>query len=155
LVKIGGLVEQSNLTMYRITSIKDEPGSAGEILKLFAEKNVSLKYITESSIPSDTAVMTLCVDDEQGGIIDHILSMNEHITRQIKISKIENVSLLGIYGPHFREKPFLAAQFCKILGRAGVNILGLSSSISSISSIIASTDHRKGKTALLAFFELP
>lgn len=155
MVKIGGLVEQSNLTMYRITSIKDEPGSAGEILKLFAEENINLQYITESSIPGDTAVMTLCVDDEQSEIIDRIFAMNDHITRQIKISKIENVSLLGIYGPHFREKPFLAAQFCKMLGKAGVNILGLSSSISSISSIVAATEHRKGKSALLEFFELP
>ena len=155
MVKIGGLVEQGNLTMYRITSIKDEPGAAGEILRLFAEENVNLQYITESSIPNDTAVMTLCVDDEQVALIDHIFLINEHIARQIKISKIENVSLLGIYGPHFRQKPLLAAQFCKILGKAGVNILGLSSSISSISSIIASTQHRKGKAALLKYFELP
>ena len=154
-MKIGGLVEQSDLTMYRITSIKDEPGSAGEILKLFAEENVSLQYITESSIPSDTAVMTLCVDDEQSEKIDHIFKTNEHITRQIKITKIENVSMLGIYGPHFREKPFLATQFCKILGKSGVNILGLSSSISSISSIISSAQHQTSKKALLEVFELP
>ncbi len=154
-MKIGGLVEQSNLTMYRITSIKDEPGSAGEILKFFAKENVSLQYITESSIPGDTAVMTLCVDDEQAEKIERIFKMNKHIARQIKITKIDDISMLGIYGPHFREKPFLAAQFCKILGEAGVNILGLSSSISSISSIIASTEHQMSKTALLKFFELP
>lgn len=154
-MKIGGLVENSDLSMYRITSIKDEPGAAAEILKLFAEEKISLQYITESTIPGATAVMSLCVDAEQAVRIDKLFVQNDKIVKQINIKKISNVSVLGIYGPHFRDKPVLAAMFCRILGNAGINILGLSSSISSISSIIDSKQLVNAKNALLQEFELP
>jgi len=154
-MKIGGLVENSDLTMYRITSIKDEPGAAAEILKLFAQEKISLQYITESTIPGAMAVMSLCVDAEQAERIDKLLIQYDQIMKQIKIKNISNVSILGIYGPHFRDKPVLVAKFCRILGDAGINILGLSSSISSISSIIKSKQLVKAKNALLKEFELP
>ena len=125
-MKIGGLVENSDLTMYRITSIKDEPGAAAEILKLFAQEQISLQYITESSIPGATAVMSICVYKREEESLDQLFSKNDQITKQIKITKISNVSVIGIYGPHFRDKPMLAAMFCKLLGDAGINILGLS-----------------------------
>jgi aspartokinase len=46
-------------------------------------------------------------------------------------------------------------MFCRLLGRAGINILALSSSISSISSVINSDQMEKAKTALLQKFQLP
>ena len=154
-MKIGGLVENIDLTMYRITSIEDRPGAAGEILKLFAKENVRLQYITESSAPEDTAVMTLCVNVKEAKSIDHIFDRNNEVNKHIKITIVQDVSIIGIYGPHFREKPVLPAKFCKILGRAGINILAISSSISSISSVISSDQIKKAKKALLKEFQLP
>jgi len=154
-MKIGGLVENMDLTLYRITSIEDKPGAAGEILKLFAEENVKLQYITESSAPKDTAVMTLCVNVKEGKRIDHLFDKNNELFKQIKITKVPDVSVIGIYGPHFREKPVLPAKFCKILGRAGINILAISCSISSISSVISSDQIKKAKKSLLKEFQLP
>jgi aspartokinase len=154
-MKIGGLVENSDLTMYRVTSIKDEPGAAAEILKLFAQEKISLQYITESSVPGHTAVMAICVRANEEDTIDALFQKNGKILRQIIIKKITKVSLIGIYGPHFREKPILAAKFCKLLGDAGINILGLASSISSISSAISTDQLASAKDALLQEFELP
>jgi aspartokinase len=154
-MKIGGLIENSNLTMYRITSIRDEPGASAEILKLFAREKISLQYITETSIPEATATMSLCINANEEENIDRFFRENDQIMKQVNITKIANVSVIGIYGPHFREKPILAALFCKILGAAGINILGLASSISSISSVIASDQLHHAKNALLEEFELP
>lgn len=149
------MVENNYLTLYRLTSVEDKPGSAGTILKLFAESNVTLEYITESSATHDKAVMSICVKAEMDDIIDQMLHGQPDLTTSINIKKIENVSVVGIYGPHFREKPKLAAKFCTVLGRAGVNILGLSSSISSISAVIDSVELDSAKAALLQEFELP
>jgi len=154
-MKIGGLVENSDLTMYRITSIEDRPGAAAEILKLFAEEKVRLQYITESSAPEDTAVMTLCVNVKEAQYIDKLFDKNAELLDQIKISRVPDVCVIGIYGPHFREKPVLPAKFCKILGKAGINILAISSSISSISCVIKSDRIKKAKKALLKEFQLP
>jgi aspartokinase len=154
-MKIGGLVENRHLTMFRITSIADKPGAAGEILHLFAENNVKLAYITESSVPGHKAVMTVCINAAEAGLIDRLFEENQALSSQIKITKIPGVCVIGIYGPHFREKPVLPALFCRLLGRAGINILALSSSISSINSVINSEQFENAKSALLQEFQLP
>jgi aspartokinase len=154
-MKIGGIVENNNLTLYRMISLKDQPGSAGSILKIFAQNNINIEYITESSTSGDLAVMAICVKSDKSEKLDSLLSEQELMYNKLNIIKIEQVSVLGIYGPHFREKPFLAAKFCMILGLADVNILGLSSSISSISSVIKSEEVPVAKEALLKEFDLP
>ena len=154
-MKIGGLVENKNLTMYRINSMVDKPGAAAEVLRLFADKNVKLPYITESSVPNHTAVMTICVSAAETEIIDRLLEENQDLTLGLKVNKFPNVSVIGIYVPHFREKPVLPALFCRQLGQAGINILALSSSISSISSVINADQLENAKAALLQKFQLP
>jgi aspartokinase len=154
-MKIGGMVENNYLTLYRLESVEDRPGAAGSILKFFAENDVTLEYITESSTSGDKAVMAICVKAEMDDTIDEIIRERQHQSGSLVIKKIENVCVVGIYGPHFREKPKLAAKFCMVLGRAGVNILGLSSSISSISAVIRSVELDIAKEAILKEFELP
>ena len=154
-VKIGGLVENRNLTLYRLTTVSDQPGAAGEILQAFAVNKVNLEYLTESSTVKGFAVMAICVNVQMAAIIDRIFYSDKKYSETLSIKKEENVSVIGIYGPHFKEKPQLAAKFCQILGQAGINILGLSSSISSISAVIANDELEDARNALLKVFELP
>jgi aspartokinase len=153
-MKIGGLVEQGNLVMYTVTSLPDQPGVAGDVLNLLADANINIEYLTEVSYRDDSAVMSFCVDADIMDVVDKVIHENVE-AKSLKISKIEYVSILGVYGPHFREKPGIAAIFCSILGESGINILGISSSISTISCIIDVRDIEKARTLLLSRFELP
>ena len=153
-MKIGGLVEQRNLALYSITSLKDQPGAAAAILRLFAREKINLEYITEGMSLEGIAVIAFCIDCDITKKVDLILK--EEIEKNShSIKKQEYVGIIGIYGPHFREKPGIAAMFANILGEANVNILGISSSISTISCVIDVRDFEKSKKALLDFFELP
>ena len=143
-MKIGGLIEQGHLVMYTVTSLKDQPGSAGRVLKMFAQENINIQYITEGTCQHDYAVIAFCIDADDSKRVDELLKEN-----------IEYVSILGIYGPHFREKPGIAAIFCSVLGEASVNILGISSSISTISCVIDVREAEKAKEVILSRFELP
>jgi aspartokinase len=154
-MKIGGLVENRDLTLYRLTALKDKPGAAGQILRYFALHGVNIEYITESSTADGSAVMAICVKSVLADRIDAYLVEDEEIKGAVEIIKIEPVTVLGIYGPHFREKPKLAARFCQILGEANINILGLSSSISSICSVIRDEERTNAKNAILNVFQLP
>ena len=153
-MKIGGLVEQGNLVMYTVASLSDQPGVAGHVLNILAEAQINLEFITEISYRDNSAVMSFCIDADYMDTADKLIHENVEV-KSLKISKIEYVSILGVYGPHFREKPGIAAIFCSILGESDVNILGISSSISTISCIIDVRDIEKAKTILLSRFELP
>jgi len=154
-MKIGGMIERSDLTLYRFTSIQDRPGIAGAVLRLFAEKEVNLEFITESNCAEGTAVISICIASDNVDSIDKILHERPEILSSLNISKVENVSMLGIYGPHFREKPAIAAKFCLLMGSSQINILGISSSISSVVCIIKNKEVEIAKNVLLDVFELP
>ncbi len=76
MIKIGGLVDQTNLTMYAITSLKDRPGAAAEVLNLFAKENINLEYITEGGCQKDFATLTFCVSAEDAARVDEIIKQN-------------------------------------------------------------------------------
>lgn len=154
-MKIGGILETTGLTLYQITSTSDEPGVAGQIFKFYAQREINLEYITESSTVRGTAVLALCIKDVFVNEVDSFVAENQDKIGFLKIKKTENVSIIGIYGPHFREKHSIAARFCAILGAAGVNILGISSSISSVCCLIKSEHLENAKSAILKRYELP
>ena len=155
MIKVGGMIEVENLTLYRFSDLLDKPGTAAKILKFFGEKRLNLEYITETGASDGTAAMTVCVVNKIGQRIDEFLKNHQELVESMHIVKTENVSLIGVYGPHFREKPAIASTFCALIGEASVNILSLSSSISSISCIINSQQMSTAKSALLKYFSLP
>jgi aspartokinase len=154
-MKIGGIIENRDLTLYRLTSVADQPGAAAEVLRLFAARGVNLEYITEAGGQEGQAVMAVCVDAGQEQRADDLLNAQPELVARLNIKKTEEVSIIGIYGPHFREKPGMASLFCALLGQAGINIMGLSSSISSICGIIETRRLNAAREALLERFELP
>ncbi len=153
-MKIGGIVEQRNLALYSIASIKDKPGSVAEVLNAFAIVQINLVYITEAVDKEGNAVLSFCVDCDDKNKVDHVIK-NETKVISKNITKIENVGLVGIYGPHFREKPAIAVRLFDVLGKAKINILGISSSISTISCIVDIQELDSAREALLSYFELP
>ncbi len=154
-MKIGGILESSSLILLRIIALDDKPGVAGRILKFFAHRKINLEYITESSTSEGNAVMAVCFREDYYHDVKKFITENQSSIDALKIVKTEEVSTLGIYGPHFREKHSVAALFCSILGQVGVNIYGISSSISSVCCIIKTDDLQKAKKALLYRFDLP
>ena len=67
----------------------------------------------------------------------------------------DDVAIIGIYGPHFREKPSIAGRMCSALGRRKVDILGISTSFSSVSCVINNNKTEEAKEAILSAFDLP
>jgi aspartate kinase len=154
-IKIGGILENHSLTLYKMTTLKDEPGAAGKTLKLFSDNRINVEYITESSSIDGAAVMSVCVKSINEEKVDHLLEKNRNVRDALNIVKQHDVCLVGVYGPHFREKIGIASQFFSLLGEEGINILGISTSISSVCCIIKAKYAQKAKTAISKRFILP
>jgi aspartokinase len=155
LIKLGGIFENRNLTLYQFTSLDDKPGVAGSLLDYFAKNKINLEYITEVGTLDEKAVLALCIAASETSRFDDLISEKNKIMLSFKIKKIENVDVIGIYGPHFREKPKVAALFFRLLGSVGINVLGISTSISCICCVIPSNKLKIAYEALLKEFELP
>ncbi|MFB0546725.1 MAG: ACT domain-containing protein, partial [Anaerolineae bacterium] len=59
------------------------------------------------------------------------------------------------FGPHFGERPGIAGVMFSALASVGINILAISTSISSLSCVINVSDMDEAVWALGEAFELP
>ena len=154
-MKIGGIVENRDLTLYRLNSLRDEPGEAGSALNKLSRLGINFEYITESACKDGRAILAFCVKKKNNHKVDKYIEEENKGKNLVGFIKMEAVCVVGIYGPHFREKSAIAATFFRVLGEAKVNILGISSSISSVVCVI-SDDHRNmALEAINKFYEMP
>ena len=154
-IAVGGILELRGLTMIEVLGFPNQPGHAGKILTILGDADVNLHFIAEGADSQGLANITICVYPEHAKDALDIIHeyLQEHETVIVKSRK--NISILTVYGPHFREKPAICGNMCYALGRANVNILGISTSISSVCSIIADEDFDKAYQNLLSVFTLP
>ncbi|MCD6205502.1 MAG: ACT domain-containing protein [Candidatus Marinimicrobia bacterium] len=154
-IKIGGILETRNLVMISILSAPNQPGVAGKVLTVLGKNNINIEFITESENLEGTADITFCIKSSDKDKVRYLLSGMRGIVRARGDKWYEHVMILVVYGPHFREKPTISGKMCEQLGKYNINILGISTSISSISCIINESDYDNAMKSLLEAFELP
>lgn len=154
-IKLGGIVESRNLVMVSIHSAPNQPGIAGKILGLLGKSGINIEFITESCNIEGCADISFCF---KGYHKKEVKDLLEELRKSVEFRAekwFEDVAMIGIYGPHFRERPFIAGLLCSALGEGGVNILGISTSISTVSCIINNDKIDEAKKSILTKFELP
>jgi aspartate kinase len=65
------------------------------------------------------------------------------------------VALISVFGPDFRERPAVAAGVFEALANVGINILAISTSISTVSCLIDKKRVEDAMLALREYFEFP
>ncbi len=154
-IKVGGILEVRDLTMISILGITNDPGSAGQYLKLLGDADINLHFISEGEDQYGSANIAICVDDENSEEALAIIRARPETKDPVQIKNRSPVTVFIVYGPHFRETPAICSRLCYALGDAAVNILGLSSSISSVCCIIDNSDYERAYASLLTVFDLP
>lgn len=154
-IKISGTVESRKLALISVLGVSDRPGIAGEILSHMGENNINIEYITESGNIDNSADITFCVKYED---LDRAEKLIKEIAGKVKAKEVKiypGVAIIGVYGPHFREKPAIAGRLCRALGREGINILSISTSISTVSCVIDDENFDRAQRAIRKVFLLP
>ena len=154
-ILIGGILHNHDYTMLKIVGLPNKPGFAGKILTELGRADINLHFIAEGEDAQGLANMTICVSPDDAKKAITIVSSQRNGDQQQKVEEIPHISSLTVYGPHFREKPAISGEMCSALGHANVNILGISTSISSVCCLIKDSDFDNAYEALLKVFELP
>jgi aspartate kinase len=72
-----------------------------------------------------------------------------------KVIAYPEAAIVSIFGPDFRERPGIAGTMFDALAASGINIMAISTSISTVSCVIDSDDLEAGLIALRQTFDLP
>jgi aspartokinase len=154
-IKIGGIIQNRNLSKIGVMSIPDRPGVAGTLLSALGQKGINVPFIVHTIDLNNLDNIVICVCPEDLSAALEVLHTIRDTVGAEEIVHDQEVGIVSIYGPHFGERPGIAGMMFSALASVGINILAISTSISTASCLIDVYDMDEAVQALQECFELP
>ena len=153
--KIGGIIQNPHLAAVWILGVADKPGIAATVLNALGEKEISAQFIVQIIDSHSQDHICICIDRDA---LDLARPLADSAAREIGAQSVEytdEASLISIFGPDFRERPGIAGIMFNALASRNINILAISTSISTISCVIEAHHLDNALEAVHEAFELP
>jgi len=153
--QIGGIMHSDGLAMIGLLAMPSRPGTAGQILSAMGDHHINVQFIVQTVDRGGNDHVVFCVDRKD---LDEALGLLTGIQTDVSAQEIvrdASVGLVSIFGPDFRQRPGVAGEMFAALGQAGINIQAISTSISTISCVIAADRVPDAVRALHDTFEMP
>jgi aspartate kinase len=154
-IRIGGIMQTTGLAKVGVMSIPDRPGIAGKIMSAMGKRGINVQFIVQCIDIHDHDQVVFCIaDDELAEAQDILEQVRDEVGGQRVIQR-RNVAIISIFGPDFRERPSIAATMFSALGARDINILAISTSISTLSCVIDGDKLSDAVAAMRETFDLP
>lgn len=154
-IKIGGIMQTTGLAKVGVMSIPDRPGTAGHIMRALGEREINVQFIVQCiDIHNNDHVIFCIAESDLGNASDILESVRTELGAEQVIQR-RNVAVISIFGPDFRERPGIAATMFSALGARDINILAISTSISTLSCVIDADRLDEAVDAMRTTFDLP
>jgi len=154
-IKIGGIIQSRQLAQVGVMSAPDQPGSAGKILGALGQEGINIQFIVQSLDLSGRGNIIFCLDEKDLAGALKVLREVQSAAGYEKIVHHSPVAIISVFGPHFRERPAVAGTMFAALGNSGINILAISTSISTLSCVIEESLLPEAVKAVSEAFDLP
>jgi len=151
----SAVLESHPLVLVRFEASQDGAPALTSIADRMAEEQLSSEFVSLGLTTSRMATLSLAIHAERMADFQRFCPQLEAELSQGKITVGPEVAMIGVYGPHFREKPGILDAFLGTLARVGVPIYAGASSISSLCALIPLEELPRARAALQQRFQLP
>ncbi len=154
-IRIGGIMQNGHLALLNVTSVPDRPGTAAAILGGLGKKSINVQFIVQCIDQNNQDQVALCVDrDDLPSAIETLHAVAPELSAG-QIVPYPEAAIVSIFGPDFRERPGIAGTMFEALASVNINILAISTSISTVSCVIESSHLDAALGTLRKTFDLP
>jgi aspartate kinase len=154
-VRIGGIKQNAHLSLLNVTAVPDRPGIAAAILSGLGKRGINVQFIVQCIDERQRDQVALCVDRDDIDAAGEVVSSLAPELEAGKVITQPEAAIVSIFGPDFRERPGIAGSMFHALAEREINILAISTSISTVSCVIHSDDLEPALIALRETFDLP
>jgi aspartokinase len=154
-IKVGGIMANRGLATVSILSFPDRPDIPGMILHAVGNQNINIEFVVHDIDVEGNGNMTFCIDQKYLEVALEVLEDMKPLVEARGISYHPNVATISVFGPHFRERPMISGLMFNALGTAGINVLAISTSISSCSCVIQADQTEDAMRTLHETFDAP
>jgi len=131
-----------------LRGVPDRPGIAAEIFGALGDKGFNVEMVVTSGGTRGTADICLAVSQEQEQDIQAALSEIREKVQARDILADTQVALVSVTGPNLARVPGIAGRLFHALSRRGINIDVISTSLSSVTCMIAKEETERAIAAL-------
>jgi aspartate kinase len=154
-IKIGGIIQKRSMAKIGVMSIPDRPGVAGAIFCALGERGINVPFIVHNIDLNNLDNIVICVAQEDLTAALEVLNTVRETVGAKEIVYDREVGIVSMFGPHFGERSGIAGVMFSALASVGINILAISTSISSVSCLLDASDMDDAVQALEEAFDLP
>ncbi len=133
---VGGILQRSGLCLVGVVSAPDQPGVGAALFQALGAAQISAHFIVQTIDLNNESHVQFCVSEDA---VETALRCVEPVATALKARKLittRPVALISIFGPDFRERPGIAGTAFGALAARDINILAVSTSISTVSCVI-------------------
>jgi len=149
------VIRNSNLAKLGVMGVPDRPGVAGAILSALGREGINVEFIVQCIDLNSHDHVVFCVARDD---VETALSTLEHIKLRLGAKEVihkPEVGIVSIFGPDFRERPGIAGAMFNALASAGINILAISTSISTVSCVLDAKRISEAVRVIEQTFDMP
>jgi aspartate kinase len=154
-IRIGGIMQNGHLALLNVTAVPDRPGIAASILGQVGSRGINVQFIVQCIDHAQQDQVALCVDRDDLPVALEIVRRIAPEIEAGRVDTVREVAIVSIFGPDFRERPGIAGAMFDALAARQINILAISTSISTVSCVVVSAKLDDALRALRETFDLP
>lgn len=154
-IRIGGIMQNGHLALLNVTAVPDRPGIAASVLGELGARSVNVQFIVQCIDQSERDQVAMCVDRDDLPVAQEVVNRVAPTIEAGKVVTMAEVAIVSIFGPDFRERPGIAGTMFEALAGRGINILAISTSISTVSAVIEGKNLEQALLSLRETFDLP
>jgi aspartokinase len=154
-IKLGGIIEHTGLSLISIENIPDRLGMAGLIFQSLSHRGINVEFIIHGQNLKGKSQILFGVSRIKSEEVMVILNQIKTRIGDPEFIVNSEIAVVSIFGPHFREFPGIAGTFFTALNSKGINILAISTSISTCSCVIPSSRLSDAVKAIGEAFDVP
>ena len=135
-VKVGGILQYRGLVLLGVMAAPDRPGLAAAIFQALGQAHVNVQFIVQSIDLNNESHVLFCVAEEDRAKALELLAPVAERVGSRRVADSRPVALISVFGPDFRQRPGIAGLVFGALAEARINILAVSTSISTVSCVV-------------------
>jgi len=154
-IAVGGITRTDDLVLVRIIGSSDGHDLSGRALTAMGNENINVTCVNSFLDKDRLNNMCFAVGAKD---LDQTLGVLQSLEDKIHARSIEyqrKCSAVSIYGPQFAERPAIAGRVFETIDEAGVEVLMITTSFSTVSFVTHQEQAAQAVTKLRNVFLVP
>jgi aspartokinase len=154
-IQIGGILQTKDLAFIQVLGLPSAGRPVAAIMAALGQAGISAQAVVECADCVGSNSLAFTVSQSLLTIVLPVVERAGQAVGAQEVRATPEVALVAVYGPHFSDRPAIAGTMFAALAEAGLELLMVTTSISTVACVIAEGELPRAIAVLEDTFLLP